>query len=78
MRLLAYLKFILDKMTIFLHLNSLLLILKSLQNDQDKEFLKNSNWNMRLTPGQMRMHDMVTTDTMDFEIVGEGAFNDCF
>ena len=36
-------------------------------------FEKNSNWNMRQTPGQMHMHDMVTIDTIVFEIVGGGG-----
>ena len=73
-----YLKSILNKMTIilFLQLFSLLFILKSLYNGQNREFLKNSNCNMPKTPGKIHMYDMVKIDTIVFEIVeGEGAFN---
>ena len=37
------------------------------------EFWKPSNWNVRQTPGQIHMHDMVTIDTIVFEIVGGGG-----
>ena len=33
---------------------------------------ENSKWNMRQTPSKMRMNDMVTIDTIVFEIVGGG------
>ena len=42
-------------------------------NDQIREFLRNFKWNMRQTPGKMHMHDMVTIDTIFFEIVGGGG-----
>ena len=73
-----YLKSILNKMTIilFLQLFSLLFILKSLYNGQNREFLKNSNCNMPKTLGKIHMYDMVKIDTIVFEIVeGGGAFN---
>ena len=38
-------------------------------NGQNREFLKNSNWNMPKTPGKMHMYDMVKIDTIVFEIV---------
>ena len=65
----------LDKITktIFLQLFSLLFILKSLLNGQNREFKKNSNCNMRKTPSKMHMHDMVTIDAIVLEIVGGGG-----
>ena len=57
----------------FLQLFSLLFILKSLSNGQNREFLKNSNWNMPKTPGEMHMYDMVKIDTTVFEILGGGG-----
>ena len=65
-RLLVYLKSILNKVTkiSFLQLFSLLFILKSLQNGQNREFLKNSNWNMPKAPGKMHMCDMVEIETI--------------
>ena len=39
----------------------------------NREFLKNSNWNMRETPSKMHMYDMVKIDTILFEIVGGRA-----
>ena len=39
----------------------------------NREFLKDSNWNMRETPSAMHMHDMVTIDTTVLEIVGVGG-----
>ena len=70
-----YLKSILNKITkiLFLQLFSPLFILKRLQNGQNREFLKNSNWNMPKTPGKMHMYDMVKIDTIVFEIVGGGG-----
>ena len=35
---------------------------------------KNSNWYMRQTPWQMHMYDIVTIDTIVFEIVRGEAF----
>ena len=61
---------------LFLQLFSLLFILKSLQNGQNREFLKNSDWIMPKTPGKIHMYDIVTIDTIVFEIVGGGAFKD--
>ena len=40
---------------------------------ENREFLKNSNWNMPATPGEMHMYDMVKIDTIVFEIVGGGG-----
>ena len=37
-------------------------------------FENNFNRNMCQTPGQMHMHNMVTIDTIVFEIVGGGTF----
>ena len=51
----------------------MLFILKSLSNGQNREFLKNCNWNMRKTPSKMHMNDMVPIDTTVFEIVGVGG-----
>ena len=70
-----YLKSILNKITkiLFLQLFSLLFNLKSLENGQNRKFLKNSNWNMPETPGKMHMHNMVKIDTLVFEIVGGGG-----
>ena len=59
---------------LFLKLFSLLFVLKSLQNGQNREFLKNSNWNMPETPRKMHMYDMVKMDTIVFEMVGGGGF----
>ena len=59
---------------LFLQLFSLLFILKSLQNGQNREFLKNSIWIMPKTSGKIHMYDMVKIDTIVFEIVGGGAF----
>ena len=70
-----YLKSILNKLTkiLFLQLFSLLFILKSLQNGQNREFLKNSNWIMPKIPGKSHMYDMVKIDTIVFEIVEGGG-----
>ena len=43
-------------------------------NGQNREFLKNSNWNIPITPRKMHMYDMVKIDTIVFEIVGGGGF----
>ena len=58
---------------VFLQLFSLLFILKSLENGQNREFFKNSNWNMPKTPGEMHMYDMMKIDAIVFEIAGGWA-----
>ena len=42
-------------------------------NGQNREFFKNSNWNMPNTPSGMHMYDMVKIDTVVFEILGGGG-----
>ena len=57
-----------------LQLFLLLFILKSLYNGQNREFLKNPNWNMPETPRKMHLYDMMKIDKVIFEIVGGGGF----
>ena len=42
-------------------------------NWSNREFLKNSNWNMPITHSKMHMYDMMKIDTILFEIVGGRA-----
>ena len=61
-----YLKSILDQIAkiLFLHFFATFYIEIAVRRS------KSWNWNMRETPSEMHMHDMVTIDTVDYEIVG--------